>query len=217
MSRKWLKDSKQQTRVEEIGNTTTHAMGAILSVVALVLLVQFNLNQESQIKLISSVVFGITLLFMYLSSTIYHGLTHQRLKQIFRIVDHASIFLLIAGTYTPFMLVTLKGFWGWALFIFVWSLGVLGILFKIFFGHRYEILSVLIYLTMGWSAVVAAKPIYLSLSFSGLLCVVAGGVCYTIGVVFYAWERLKFSHMVWHLFVLMGSAFHFFAVLFYLG
>jgi hemolysin III len=211
----WLKESKHQTRAEEIGNATTHALGALLSIVALSLLILFNLNQNNEIKFISSIVFGCALLLMYLSSTIYHSLRDPKLKHFFRIVDHSSIYLLIASSYTPFMLVTIHGVVGWTLFFIIWSLGVAGVIFKLFFVHRFEIFSTVIYLMMGWLAIVVAKPIYLSLPAGGLFCIVAGGLCYTVGVIFYAWEHLKFSHMLWHLFVLAGSIFHFFAVLLY--
>jgi len=211
----WIKPDKLQTRAEEIGNATTHGMGAVLSLVAITLLILFALHQENYLKLVSGIVFGSTLLLMYLSSTIYHSISRPRLKHIFRIVDHASIYLLIAGSYTPFTLVTLQGTWGWTLFAIIWSLAAIGIVFKLFFVHQFEILSTLVYLLMGWMAIVAIKPIYQNLPAGGLECVVAGGLCYTVGVIFYAWERLKFSHVLWHLFVLAGSIFHFFAVLFY--
>ena len=211
----WLKESKQQTKAEEIGNATTHALGALLSVAALTILIIYSLNQSNELKFISSIVFGCTLLLMYLSSTIYHSLRDPKLKHYFRIIDHASIYLFIAGSYTPFMLVTLNGAWGWTIFFIIWALAIGGDIFKLFFVHRFEILSTAIYLVMGWLAIVAAKPIYLSLPPGGLFCLVAGGLCYTVGVIFYAWERLKFSHMLWHLFVLAGSIFHFFAVLMY--
>jgi len=211
----WIKPNKLQTKAEEIGNATTHAMGAILSLVGITLLVIFASDQEDVMKLISSIVFGCTLFLMYMSSTIYHSLSDPKLKHIFRIVDHASIYLLIAGSYTPFMLVTLRGPWGWTLFTIIWCLAFAGVVFKMFFVHRFELLSTLIYLLMGWMAVVAIKPIYHSLSPAGIECVVAGGLCYTVGVIFYVWERLKFSHVLWHLFVLAGSIFHFFAVFLY--
>lgn len=211
----WIKPDKLQTRAEEIGNATTHAMGALLSLIALTLLIVSASSQHDVLKLASGIVFGCTLLMMYLSSTLYHSMKNPRLKHLFRIIDHASIYLLIAGSYTPFMLVTLRGPWGWTLFTIIWSLACAGVVFKMFFVHRFELLSTLIYLLMGWMAVVAIKPIYQHLPIAGLECVVAGGLCYTVGVIFYVWERLKFSHVLWHLFVLAGSIFHFFAVLLY--
>ncbi|KTD42489.1 PAQR family membrane homeostasis protein TrhA [Legionella quateirensis] len=211
----WIKPDKLQTRGEEIGNATTHAMGALLSLAAITLLIVFSATQNDGFKLLSGIVFGCTLILMYVSSTIYHSITNPRLKHFFRIVDHASIYLLIAGSYTPFMLVTLRGPWGWTMFTIIWSLAVAGVIFKLFFVHRFELLSTLLYLLMGWMSLVVIKPIYQLLPSGGLACIVAGGLCYTVGVIFYAWERLKYSHVLWHLFVLAGSIFHFFAVLCY--
>lgn len=211
----WIKSNKLQTWAEEIGNATTHAMGALFSLVAIVLFGVYATDQHDYFKLVSSLVFGITLLLMYLSSTLYHSMRDPKLKRLFRIIDHASIYLLIAGTYTPFMLVTIRGPWGWSLFTIIWSLAISGVIFKLFFIHKFELLSTLIYLLMGWLVVIAIKPIYQNLPVEGLAYVIAGGLCYTVGVVFYVWKQLKFSHMLWHLFVLAGSIFHFFAVLFY--
>lgn len=213
--KRFIKQDKIQSRVEELGNATTHAMGAILSLVAIVLFVVFARHQDDSFKLISSLIFGTTLFLMYSSSTIYHYLSEPKLKQWFRIVDHACIYLLIAGSYTPFMLVTIRGPWGWTLLTIIWSLAVLGVIFKLFFVNHFSGLSTAIYLFMGWLAVVAIKPICQNLSHEGLMFVVAGGLCYTIGVVFYLWKRLKFSHTLWHLFVLAGSICHFLAVLLY--
>lgn len=211
----WIKPDKLQTRGEEIGNATTHAMGALLSLVAITLLVVFAAHQNDGLKLASSIVFGCTLLLMYISSTLYHSVREPRLKHMLRILDHSSIYLLIAGSYTPFMLVTIHGPWGWTFFTVIWSFAIAGVLFKLFFVHRFELLSTILYLLMGWMSLIVMKPIYEHLPTGGLECVVAGGLCYTVGVIFYVWERLKFSHLLWHLFVLAGSIFHFFAVFFY--
>ncbi len=211
----WIKPDKLQTKAEEIGNATTHAMGALLSLAAITLLIVFSASKPDGFKLFSGIVFGCTLLLMYVSSTIYHSLQNPRAKHFFRILDHASIYLLIAGSYTPFMLVTLRGPWGWAMFSVIWGLALIGVIFKLFFVHRFELLSTTIYLLMGWMGLVVIKPIYQTLPAGGLTCIVVGGLCYTVGVIFYAWERLKYSHVLWHLFVLAGSIFHFFAVLFY--
>ncbi len=211
----WLKSDKLQTRAEEIGNATTHGLGALLSIVAIILFVVYTKNQNDYFKLVSSLIFGSTLLLMYLSSTLYHFISEPQLKQWFRVLDHSSIYLLIAGSYTPFMLVTIRGPWGWTLLTVVWSIAVAGVIFKLFFINRFSFASTMIYLVMGWLAVVAIKPICQNLSVEGLSFVVAGGLCYTIGVVFYLWKRLKFSHTLWHLFVLAGSICHFFAVFLY--
>ena len=152
---------------------------------------------------------------MYASSTVYHSLSNPKAKHLFRIVDHASIYLLIAGSYTPFVLVTLKGSLGWTMFTIIWSLAFAGVLFKLFFVHKFELLSTIIYLLMGWMALIVIKPLYQLLPSGGLAYIVEGGLCYTVGVIFFIWERLKFSHVLWHLFVLAGSSCHFLAVLLY--
>jgi hemolysin III len=211
----WIKSNKEQTKAEEIGNASTHALGALLSIVAITLLILFAAHQEDTLKLVSGIVFGCTLLLMYVSSTVYHSMTNPKAKHLFRILDHASIYLLIAGSYTPFMLVTLKGSWGWTMFTIIWSLALAGVLFKLFFVHKFELLSTVIYLLMGWMALIVLKPLYQVLPLAGLEYIVAGGLCYTVGVIFYVWERLNFSHMLWHLFVLAGSICHFLAVLLY--
>lgn len=211
----WIKPDKLQTRAEEIGNASTHAIGVLLSIVALILLHLFAAYQNDSLKWVTSIVFGCTLLLMYVCSTIYHSLTDPEIKQLFRILDHASIYLLIAGSYTPFVLVTIKGSLGWSLFTIIWSLAFAGVLFKWFFAHKFDLFSTIIYLLMGWMALIIVKPLYQLLPPGGLTYIVSGGLCYTVGVIFYLWERLKFSHVLWHLFVLSGSICHFLAVLFY--
>ena len=211
----WIKLDTLQTRIEEIGNASTHAIGAILSIVAIILLALFAAHQNDNVKLISGIVFGGTLFLMYTSSTVYHSISNPKVKHLFRILDHASIYLLIAGSYTPFVLVTLKGSLGWAMFTIIWSLAFAGGLFKLFFVHIFELLSTIIYLLMGWMSLVVVKPLYQLLPIGGLAYIVAGGLFYSIGVIFFIWERLTFSHVLWHLFVLAGSICHFLAVLLY--
>lgn len=211
----WIKLDTSQTRTEEIGNALTHGIGALLSIVAIILLALFASHQNDNVKLVSGIIFGSTLLLMYASSTVYHSLSNPKAKHLFRIVDHASIYLLIAGSYTPFVLVTLKGSLGWTMFTIIWSLAFAGVLFKLFFVHKFELLSTIIYLLMGWMALIVIKPLYQLLPLGGLAYIVEGGLCYTVGVIFFIWERLKFSHVLWHLFVLAGSSCHFLAVLLY--
>ena len=152
---------------------------------------------------------------MYLASTLYHSFQHPKVKGVFKILDHAAIYLLIAGTYTPILLVSLRDAWGWSLFGVMWGLAVAGIVFKFFFIGRFEKLSLVIYLLMGWMGVIAAGQIIDALPFGGLLWLLAGGISYTTGVIFYRWEKLKYSHAIWHLFVLGGSICHFFAIFLY--
>jgi hemolysin III len=170
---------------------------------------------DDLLKIISSIFYGSSLVIMYASSTLYHSFSYPKLKRYFRILDHTSIYLLIAGTYTPFTLVTLDGAWGWTLFGIIWGLAIFGITFKLIFKHRFEIMSLIIYLIMGWICLIAVKPLWEALPLGGLTWMLLGGLAYTGGITFYVWEKLPFSHTIWHLFVLMGSTCHFIAVLFY--
>ncbi len=206
---KWLfKTDHQQTAIEEIANSLTHGIGALLSIAVLTMMIVLSAQQHNTMKVIGSVVFGVTLVILYSSSTIYHAITNQQFKLVCRVIDHISIYLLIAGTYTPIVLVILPVGWGWSLFGIVWGLAIFGTIFKLFFTGRFEVLSVLIYLAMGWVAIVAIDPIWHALPAAGLLWIAAGGFCYTAGVAFYTLDRVRFAHTLWHLFVLAGSACH---------
>lgn len=198
--------------LEELASALTHGVGAVASLMAGGVLITLAALGGDAWQIISAVVFSITLLLLYTSSTLYHAVRAQVARARLRILDHCAIFLLIAGTYTPFTLVTLRGAWGWSLFAVVWALATAGIVFKLFFTGRFKRLSTLIYLGMGWLAVVAMQPIVAALSTQALLWMVAGGLAYTSGTVFYHNRRIPFAHAVWHLFVLAGSACHFVAV-----
>jgi hemolysin III len=152
---------------------------------------------------------------LYTASTLYHSFQKPKLKHLFKIFDHSCIYVLIAGTYTPFMLVTIRGVLGWSMFALVWSLTVIGVLFKFFFVHRFNIISTITYILMGWIIIIAIKPLFQTLPEDGLIWLICGGLAYTLGTIFYAWKRLPFNHAIWHLFVLTGSVCHFFAVMFY--
>jgi hemolysin III len=165
--------------------------------------------------IVGSAIFGSTLVLMYTASTLYHSIPLPRARKVLRIIDHTMIFFLIAGSYTPFTLVTLNGRWGWILFGITWGLALAGVVFKVFTAGRFRKLSLAIYLGMGWCAIVAIRPLIETLATGGLVLLVIGGLCYTGGVVFYVRERLRYHHAIWHVFVLAGSAFHYFAVLFY--
>jgi hemolysin III len=197
----------------ETANSITHGLGAVLSVVALVLLTVAAASHGSARTVVGAVIFGFTLVLLYTMSTLYHALRNPRAKRVFHILDHSAIYLLIAGTYTPFCLSTLRGSWGWSLFGVVWGLAALGVAFKSVFTGRFEILSTGVYLAMSWMVLIAALPLWRALHRGGLAWLLAGGFCYTLGVVFYSWHRLKFHHAVWHLFVLAGSLCHVVAVL----
>jgi hemolysin III len=165
-------------------------------------------------QVVSYSIYGVTLVLLYAASTAYHGIQLPRARRLLRTLDHAAIYLLIAGTYTPFSLISLRGAWGWSLFCVIWALAAIGVVFKIFFLGRFSLISTLVYLGMGWLALIAARQLFANLPVQGLVLLFAGGLCYTVGVLFFAFDRkLRFNHAIWHLFVLAGSVCHFFAVL----
>ena len=198
---------------EEIANAVTHGIGAVLGIVAFTLLVTFAVMRGGTIEIVSAIVHGTTLVLLYTASTLYHAFPWPRVKHIFKLLDHAGIYLLIAGTYTPFTLVTLRDQGGWKLFALVWVLAVLGIAFEAFWAYRPGWLSALIYLGMGWLALLMMGPLRESLAPVGLYLLVAGGLAYTLGTIFYVLKRVPYMHAVWHLFVLAGSACHVLAVM----
>ncbi|MHB8138351.1 MAG: PAQR family membrane homeostasis protein TrhA [Smithellaceae bacterium] len=200
---------------EELLNSITHGAGVLLSIAALILLIVFSSIYGSTSHVVSCTIFGVTLILLYTASTLYHSCQKPQLKNIFKIVDHSCIYLLIAGTYTPFLIVTLRGAIGWTMFAVIWFLAVSGIVFKIFFVHRFKIVSTIAYVLMGWMMIFAIKPLIDSIQSGGIIWLFAGGLAYSLGVIFYVWEKLPFNHAIWHLFVLAGSVCHFFAVLFY--
>jgi hemolysin III len=204
-------DDAHQSVGEEIANSITHGVGAALSVAGLVIMIVIAALRGTAWHVVACAVYGVSLVLLYVSSTLYHALTNSRAKQVFRVLDHSSIYVLIAGTYTPFTLVTLGGAWGWGLLAVVWTLAVVGVVFKCFFTGRLGILSTTVYIGMGWIAVVAIRPLLHALPWPAVLWLVAGGVLYTSGVAFFG-RKWKYSHMIWHLFVLAGSVCHFLAV-----
>ena len=202
---------------EEIANSITHGIGAALSVAALVLLVVFAALRGDAWRIVGFSIFGTSLFVLYLTSTLYHSFTNLKVKRFFRVLDHSVIFILIAGSYTPITLTVLRGPWGWTLFGLIWGLAIFGIVMKIAFFDRFNALSLILYILMGWLVVIALKPL-LSVAPSGLLIWMGiGGVSYMLGIIFYAWERLPFNHAIWHLFVLGGSISHFFGMLLHLA
>lgn len=211
----FLKGHKHQTPVEELINSFTHFIGAMLGIAGLVILTVMSARQGSALKVVSSVIFGSSLIIMYLSSAIYHAVRQPKVKLFFKVMDHTAIYLLIAGTYTPVVLVSLGGAWGWSLFGVIWGLALLGLIFKVFATGKMELVSVFAYIGMGWLALIAIKKIYLSLTLPGFAWLLIGGVSYTLGVIFYAWDELRFGHAIWHLFVLGGSICHFFLIMLY--
>ena len=209
---------KLYTAGEEIAHALTHGIGIVLAIAGLTVMVARATLYGDAWHIVGAAIFGATLVLMYTASTLYHsipGATLPRTKKVLRVVDHSSIYLLIAGSYTPFTLVTLNGPWGWGLFATVWTLALVGVVFKLFATGRFEKLSLFIYLAMGWCIVVAIKPLVHALPLGGLVLLLLGGLSYTGGVAFYVWERLRYHHAIWHFFVLAGSVLQYFAVLFY--
>ena len=200
---------------EEIANSVTHGVGVVLSIGGLAVLTAFASVLGNVWHIVSSSIFGGTLILLYASSTLYHSIQLPRVKRILRVIDHSAIFLLIAGTYTPFTLVSLRGAWGWTLFGIVWGLAIIGIVFQVTRLRQWPILSLALYVGMGWAVIIAAKPLLTAIDPGGLTLLLIGGLFYTGGIVFYVWRRLPYHHAIWHVFVLVGSAFHFFAILFY--
>lgn len=202
------------TSGEEIVNSITHGIGVLLSVVALVVLIVVAGNHGDALHLVSFSIYGVTLVLMYLSSTLYHSFSSPRIKNLFARFDHVSIFLLIAGTYTPILLTSIQGVWGWTLFGIIWGIAFVGAVIRSIYLHRFSKLMVAVYLLMGWMFVIAGKQVYLSLPSISLTFLILGGIAYSVGVIFYMWRKLPYSHGIWHLFVLAGSVLHFFAIYF---
>jgi hemolysin III len=203
-----------ETPAEEMASSLTHAFGAAASIFALILMV---VRGDSALEITSCAIFGSTLVTLYLSSTIYHLVTGDRIKQFLQLMDHSCIYLLIAGTYTPLTLLVLGGAWGWSLFGIVWSLALAGIIFKaVTHGRNDHWISTAVYIAMGWLVVIALKPLLAAIEFNGFLMLAAGGLFYTLGVIFFALEKMRFNHAIWHLFVMGGSACHVIAVVQYM-
>jgi hemolysin III len=208
---------RRQTPGEEIANSVSSGVGLLAVIAGIPLLVGSALQRRNEFSLAGTLIFAGAMVSLYLASTIYHAVPEGRIKQFFHLLDHSAIYILIAGTYTPFALGALRGVWGWALFGIVWTLAIAGIAFKVFGGLQHQRLSIITYLGMGWLALFAIRLFWLHVQFPGLLWICSGGVAYTAGVLFYAAKRLPYNHFVWHLFVIAGSACHFCAVLWYAG
>ncbi|MCM2301904.1 MAG: hemolysin III family protein [Flavobacteriaceae bacterium] len=201
--------------LEEKINVITHAVGIVISIAALVLLVMFASFYGNVWHIVSFSIYGASLIALYTASTIYHSIQDPKWRYRFNIVDHSAIYILIAGTYTPFALVTLNGTVGWVLFGVTWGIAAIGIIFKIFFTGRFDIISTIAYVAMGWIVIFAINPLMDNLPINGIFWLFLGGIFYTIGAIIYAIKRIKFNHAIFHVFVLLGSISHFFAVFFY--
>ena len=201
---------------EEIANSITHGIGILLSIAALVILIVFSALNGTKLHLISFIVYGITMVMLYTSSTLLHALPNGKAKNVFEVLDHSSIYFFIAGSYTPLTLVVLDGTLGWVLFGVVWGLAVAGTVFKAFFVKRFLFTSTILYVLMGWLAVFGWNDFTAKIEPTGIAFLVIGGIAYSFGAIFYIWRGFKYHHAVWHLFVLAGSVFHFFFMLLYI-
>ena len=204
------------SKEEEVSNAITHGIGAVYSVVALIVLIVSSSLHGSAWHIVSFTVFGVTMVFLYTSSTFVHALPKGRAKDVFEILDHSAIYFFIAGTYTPFLFIAIKGPLGWTLFGIVWGLAIGGTVFKVFFVKKFLFTSTLLYIGMGWLIVLGWKPLIAFLPHQGVMLLVLGGLCYTLGACFYMWRFFKHHHAVWHVFVLAGTVAHTFCVLLYL-
>lgn len=200
---------------EEIANTLIHGLGALLSVAALTVMVVVALNSQDQIRLISACVYGTSLVVLFCASTIYHGLPGRRAKKIMQLVDHMAIYLLIAGTYTPVLLLDIKGAWGYSMLTIIWCLALFGIAFKCIYKLKHPRISMFTYLAMAWCCIIVSPKFIANVRAEALWLLLIGGLVYTAGTIFYSFEKIPFNHAIWHVFVLGGAACHFFAVFFY--
>lgn len=200
--------------VEEVLNSCTHGVGLVLSIAGFVLLLALSIRYGTAWHIAGCAIYGSTLICLYLASTLYHGISLPRLKRLLKIFDHSAIYLLIAGTYTPFLLVNLRGGWGWSLLGIVWGCAMAGITLKLWFVDHFKVFSTVLYLVLGWLILVAAKPLVAHVSAIGLRWLLAGGILYTVGVVFYASRKIPYGHVVWHLLVMAGSVCHYLAVVY---
>lgn len=207
--------TSRYSRSEEIANSITHGIGIVFAICAMVILAVFASLYGDAWHIVSCSIFGATLILLYVASTLYHAVQRPEAKSVLRILDHSAILVLIAGTYTPFTLVNLRGPWGWSLFGVIWGLAVFGIVIETTRLRRYRAGLIALYVIMGWAVVAAVKPMLENVENGGLWLLLTGGLAYTGGIAFYLWHRLPYNHAIWHLFVLAGSVLHFFAILFY--
>ncbi|WP_078555187.1 PAQR family membrane homeostasis protein TrhA [Bacillus alkalicellulosilyticus] len=198
---------------EEIANSITHGIGALLSIAALVLLIVFSSLYGNAWHVVSFTIFGVTMVILYFSSTFVHALPKGKAKDVFEVLDHSSIYFFIAGTYTPFLFIAVQGWLGWTIFGIIWGIAIGGTVFKAFFVKKYLYVSTLLYLLMGWGVIVAWNPLVENVVQAGIVFLVIGGVLYSIGAIFYVWRGFKYHHMIWHLFVVAGTIMHFFSVM----
>lgn len=215
MTNSLVSPKRDQSRGEEIANSISHGAAFLMAVAACPVLIVSAARHDGAAGIVGKSIFAFTMMLLYLTSSLYHTLPENKAKHVFQILDHSAIFLLIAGTYTPFTLGVLRGGWGWTLFGLVWGIAMVGVILQSIGGVRHKTLSTLLYLAMGWLIVIAAKPLWLNMPSRGIFWLIAGGAAYTGGVGFYAARRMPYGHFVWHLFVITGTACHFIAILKY--
>ena len=206
-------NKRKYTLGEEIFNSTTHGIGTIISIAALVIMIVISASHNDPLAVVSSVIFGITLILLYISSTLYHALTNKTAKKVFQILDHCTIYLLIAGSYTPYALLTIGGAKGWVIFGIIWSLALVGIILNSINLKKFQVISTLLYIGMGWAVVFYFKDLLANLALGGIILLAAGGIAYTLGIVFYVVKKVKYFHSIWHLFVLAGSICHILSIM----
>lgn len=207
---------REQTNREEIANTFSHGLGLLVAILGTPFMIIYALQLEDIKFIVGVSIFSVTMIFLYLSSTLYHAVPRGKYKRVFQVVDHSAIFLLIAGTYTPFTLGVLNGAWGWSILGVVWGLAAMGVILKAIYGSSYQFLFTCLYLLMGWLVIIAIEPMLERVPTAGLLWLLAGGLSYTMGVAFFATDSvIKYGHFIWHLFVIGGTGCHYFAILWY--
>jgi hemolysin III len=211
-----MKKERLQTKTEEIINAVTHGIGFALAIAALVILTVFASRTGDWVSITGTVIFGISMMSLYFASMMYHSMPYGKWKDRFHVLDHVSIYLLIAGSYTPVTLIAMPGTWKWIIISVIWASALAGIVLKLFWFKRFKIFSLILYAVMGWMIIIALKPLIENVNTTSIIFMTAGGISYTAGIGFYVWKSLKFSHSIWHLFVLGGSICHFFMVLFVL-
>ncbi len=215
MNKKTKNPLSGQTVQEEIFNSISHGIGSIIGIAIMVILIVISAHQHDIWKITGFTIYGISLILLYTMSTLYHSLTNMKAKKFFRIMDHVSIYVLIAGTYTPILLIYLKGIWGWTLLTIIWTLAITGIILKSIFMDKIKKISLFFYLAMGWVIIIAIKPILSALPHGLLIWIAIGGLFYTLGTIFYANHKIPYNHAIWHVFVLLGSLFHTIGLLIY--
>jgi len=209
-----MSSAKKYSLIEEIAHSVSHGIGVILGIIGLVVMLWLSFEYGDVWHVVSVSIYGFSVILLYSASTLYHALTNVKAKRFFQLMDHAAIFVLIAGTYTPFLLVNLRGPWGWTLFVIIWSIAIGGVLLETMKKERIKWLSLTLYLGLGWMALVAMKPMLELVNTTGLLLLLAGGLLYSFGVIFYVRKQMVFHHAIWHVFVLAASVAHFFAVIY---